>query len=798
MSIPIIDPFLPSEPPPDSDPPAAPPAAPLILDSTSTATGPPRLSIVGYSRAIGDPNVEFQTTEYLRVLYNANNRNELYAAYSIESLSLFELLSKLITAIRGYQAIYAQDQTQVASLNGSINTYNSSRYNQDVAAVAAINNAIAAYNGGGSLADYTTAANTYNAYVTARNASSDYTDYANGVASFNAFVSTSGTQIDAINSTLSTVNITALPKETAFSGSLNTLSTISTTVPPASVSGVSQPAAVTSTMTTTPGSLNIAINQYLITVFFSLTEQQQQTISILNAQSDLQGFLQFQLLGSVATLPESITTPVPTASTNTAASAASGAITGSGVAMSSIVASLSNPITTAILDQSVYNAYLASTNNAEPVQFLQLFNALNLLLLSRTGLAAGTSVGSLFTNSNVNLDLQSSLVSIGVGASVAAEIALAVENGVVGPAVYDLLQNAFPGVDANTLNALAEQLTTGAELVLLLLGLTQLGQALNDPTLYGRVIATLNAEEDLGVTAPAAPTTTAEEVLADNERAEALRSSLTSALAVQAGISQNQAAAIIDSAVNTVLLSQDDLSSGNLGRQIINSLVSNGISTSDAQTVGDLADSYVQSEISSGDILDQSLSDTTLSQGLLANSYVQTLLQNNEITTVRQLRDALAAEIATAEGNTPSQALLAANVAVTGQPAAVTATSVEELRTQLLNEVTTKLQDLGETNADQLAQQIVSTVIGNGDIETDRVSLARQINDRVQALVDTNDYNLTNAVKESLSTLLATTTDLWALGEWIRDPANAILQTIGIDRTSAEPSNYKRDIDTRI
>lgn len=794
MSIPIIDPLLPSGPAPDPDAPPVTPSSPsLISDTISAANDLPEIDLLTYAQTVGKGRTDLQSTENARILFNANNRNDFYGAYAIESVDFAQKLTFLMNLNAQYFALYNQNKTDVDAFNASVSAYNTNVLPADIAARAAINAAIVAYNGGGSVAAYNVAVGNWNAYVTSRNGNANYTNFSNGIATLNTSISNTNTELIDINAGLAEFNVPPVPDQTQYTGPNNSLSTLplSPPTPVALVANIAPIAPLGITMTS-PGVFNTLITINILAVIKALAASQLLTIKILLSQSDYQGFLQFQLQGSVTTVPDSVITPEPVANAST--STATGSTSGSGVAISTIVSNLSNPLTTAIVEQALYESYLASTINAQPAQLPQQFDALNLLLLSTIGLSAGSSLPGLLSGVATTSDLQSSAIALAVGSAIASEIAYVAQNNVVGDSVLNILRNAFPSVSPNSLDSLATQVSTATELVLLLLGLVQLGQVLNNPELAGQVVATLNAEDSLGATAA---TSTPALVLSNNARVDDLKTALTSSLAVQANISQNEAADIVDDSVNTALLNRDAINSGNLSQEISNAFINNGVSVDNANALADLAQSYIDAEISSGDILDESISNTNLNQAVLSNSYAQSLLQNEQITTLRQFRDAFAAELATSPDNTPSQAIEAANVVVTGQNPPVNVVSTDTLRSQLLSDATTQLSSLGETTASQIAQQIVNTVIGNGEIASDRASIASQINDRIETLVNSNDLQLTDTVKESLQNLLANTTDLWALGDWIRDPANTLLQVSGLNRTT-EPTNFKANIDVRI
>ncbi len=204
----------------------------------------------------------------------------------------------------------------------------------------------------------------------------------------------------------------------------------------------------------------------------------------------------------------------------------SGTGAGSGVALTSIVATLSSPNLPAILDRSIFEAALAqqgqplpaSSPAASPVAVNPLaastpaastpaaspldphvadkLQYLNLSLLSKIGVAAVAPALKLLLDKLPTLKADSPAIAIALGLTFAKQIDVAAASGNLSAAIANILKSAAPpavgGALAPDLATLASTLTAVSQLLLLQTGLAQLGQALNTPQLVGQLLATLD------------------------------------------------------------------------------------------------------------------------------------------------------------------------------------------------------------------------------------------------------------------------------------------------------------------
>lgn len=768
---------------------SAAPVKPIDGQSTYSTdiAGGKTLTIMGFSSVVLTATNEAQQVSFASQQYNDTSRKALYNAL-IESALNFLSVYKQFTAIASqYANAYNQDNTNINTANSSITAYN----NQTLADQTAINNLNAAinnYNDGSlSKADLQIAINTYNAYAAARNSSAVVTNANSAINTFNNNTNGINSQVALVNQELQNGGVGPLPGQQAY-GSTTTLMPTGVTFsgPPMTTlsTTISNLPAVTNTMEPNGGGDGSGLATSLFTSFYNLFSTQfALTARILKSQSAYQGFVQFILQGNRPYIPTAFYTPTPRVNSD---SGGGGIGQGSGVSLTALITSLSNPLATAIIQQTIYSSQLSSEESPSPTAISQQLEYLRLRLLSQIGLQGGPSTLHLLAGRLPYLDLESSPVALAAGIGVAGETAQAVATGSIQTGIQAILSQAYPNLSTQNLNQLTAQLTASSELFLLGAGLFQLGQALQTPQLFGQVLSTLPSANQLGIVN--APSSASNGLSAAD--VTALKESLSQSLIAEQNVSQSVAQQIAGQAINASVVN------GQLDQQsLINALIQSGADSQRAISAANQAYSYLQSEIISRRISDDTISRNLLNNSILSNELVQTLTANQSNVTNGQLRDQLAQQFI-ANGATNQQAVITATLAIAGVPG-VAPISQSALRTQLNATALSQASGIGSaSDAQKIADALVSTVLGP-NIPGSQTSLRDLIDTRLKTLIQVQDANVTEQVKETVRTFLKPTVELYVLAERLRDPANTFLlcaQT-GIMYDHQMPSNFKKSVD---
>lgn len=746
------------------------------------------ITIKDFSQIVLSATNDSNETLWSTQQFNASRRKDFYLALVLDGLLALELLEQRVSGAQSFKTSISDNQVFVDSLNSNIQDYNTNTVAIVQPGIDTLNQAIDQYNNGTiNMDQLNDAIDFYN---------NEVSTYFNGLLDqVNSEISDFNNQAAIFNQTVDLLNAARSPGTDPYVGQdlytatpapMPVLDHITGTetnpIPDVSFTPTILPY---TSNTMSPSSANVdLLIQTLNTDYDNLLNNQLAlSTAILQSQSNHQGFVQFYLQGIIATLPPSFYTPSLTPNLSTGASNSAGGAggPGSGVSLSTIIASLSNPMTNAIIEQSIFSADMQEQSlPLTPAAITQLqFSSLS--LLSNIGLQSGSLALRLLADRLAFIDVRSSPVAVALGLTLASEIALGISSGAIANGVKGIIESAYPGLDPAKKEALASQLTAAQELVLLQAALFQLAQALKAPLLTAQVLGTLPSVESLGLTSTSAA----------NVNTEALKSALANNLASQLNISSTETTALLsDSLISAA--TQDPFNN----QAIIDELVQKEIPLQTAIKAANYAKAYVQAEIQSQSLLDTPLSPERLNQSILSNQLVAQLTQNNPTITNRELRDLLAQQFANS-GNTPENALLAATLAVTGN-GGISPTNSDALRGSLLQTATAGLAGLGNSSSvtNNIANQLVSTVLGP-TLPGSQASLRELIDERLQILLNSRDKNIVDAMKANLTTFLEPTVELYSFADALRDPANTFLlcaQT-GLMYSHPQPSNYIKSVD---
>lgn len=762
-----------------------------IADGQSTysadlATGN-RLSVQAFSKIILAATSESNQVSWETQQYNATSRKNFYQASISQAMGLLEIYAQLSQLAQSYTDAYTNNKNQISTVNAQINTFNSSIPDAQ-AAVDTLNDAITKYNNEQiTLSQLNNVILTYNSFAISFNNTSVATT-TNSIDIFNQ-------EAEAANFVVANLNLNMDGTGIQFTGqnlNMNPPQKMPTrnTLPPSAHPPTSYLTFTPSTIQTVTNTMDppvsnpTSLTNSLFAPYYSMFAMQfTLTATILQMQSSYRKYVQFYLLGHVPYLPPAFYRPMPQLFLS---SSGSGVSAGSGVSLASIVASLNNPLVSAIIAQGIFTSNMNLFSMPATQRVINQLKFFNLQLLSKIGLLSGSPALRLLAGRLPFIDLRSSPVALALGLALTNEIALAVASGSIFSGIKQILSQAYPGLAANSLNALAFQLATSSEIFMLQIGLFQLGLSLNSPSLFGQLLGTLTSAQALGLLSPINAN------IFGRQSIQALQNAMARNVSQQTNISFREAKDIIN----------DSIIAAAIGAQfnqqfIVSNLIQRGINTQIALNAAIYAEAYVRAEAMGQGLLDDRFSTDLLSRSLLANELVSGLLLNHpDITTNRELRDLLAEQFF-ANGNTQEAALLAATLAVIGNRS-LSPMALETLRSQLYDLGTNQLNGLGASPSEiqNIATQLVSTVLG-ANIPGSQTSVRDLLDLRMNSLVKLQNTTIIDQLNAATRLFLEPHVELYALAERLRDPANTFLlcaQT-GIMYTHSQPSNYIKGVD---
>jgi len=747
------------------------------------------LSIVGFSSIILTNTNLANETAWQVQQKSANSRNDLYNGSIQNSLDLMALYRTFLDVASQYTTAYGNNLTDISTLNTQLITYTSTIPSVQ-AAINQLNAAITSFNTGSiTSTQLQTAIDQYNTFAQQQNGVVSQTN--NAIDHFNVLTDANDATISHANQELLNAGKKPLATQPDYNTTATPLPIVGAapgTPPMAPIvySSVPLPLAVNKMDSKGAGTPVELANALFESYFGLMTGQFAITAEMLKQQSSFVSFVQFFLQGKLPFIPSAFYTP------NNATTSTGTADTGS-VSSTTLVTSLSTPTIEGILSQSKYLAGVTQEEYAKNFpQVTQQINYLLTTLLSQIGLQAGSSSLRLLEGRLPFIDPNSSPVLASLAGAFAEQTGQAIENGSLLPGITDILSKAFPGIDAQSLNSLAEKLASAADLVLLQTGLFQLGQALGNPQLVGQVVSTIPGAT--GSQTTASSQVDAEAVLNDKKFAAIVNDEISQQLATEANISQSQAQDALNASLNASIVD------GNLNQQsFVDNLQQQGITSQAAIDATNLLHNTLQSEIINQGILNEAVSKNNLSKTILANDQVSQIVGGNPNITNRELRDELANQFI-ANGATSQQALTAATLAVTGNYAAIgtSPATVDSVSKNLYAGAIKQIEGIGlsQTAAEQFANDLVSTVMGPS-VPGSQTSIRDLISQKLDQVLSTDDKTATEKVKESFRQYMEPTLELYAFAERLRDPGTTFLHVAqtGIMNSHSQPSNYVKNID---
>jgi len=743
------------------------------------------LTVQGFSQIILSATNESNETLWNTQQFNASRRSDFYLSLVLDGLAALQVLKQQIQDANNYENLLTLNLQDINTLNTDIQTYNGNVTPLAQPNLDAVNQAINQYNNNQiSLAQLNTAIDTYNSNAASYN--SQVVDVNSSISAFNSNATSTNQRVAIFNAdspdTTPYVGQT-LDSETA--AQMPILSNISASqsipIPNVSFTPTTLDAVSNTMVPASSGNVDTLI-QTLNDNYQAYLNNNQVLTSFLNDQSTQQNFVQFFLQDNNPTLPPSFYTPnaQPNLNSGGPSSAGPGGGLGSGVSLSTLITSLSNPLMSAIIDRSIFSASMDLESLPGTPTVVNHLQFLTSSLLAQVGLQAGSSAIGLLADRLTYLDPGSPSALVVVGTTLASEIALCISSGCVANGVNTVVAQAYPNLDSTAQAALASQLTAAIELILLQSAVLQLSQTLQAPQLSGQVLGTIPSAQALATSSTTVDVNT-----------EALKSALASNLANQLNSSYDSANQLItDSVISAAIQQQSN------NQAIVNELTQNGVSTQAAINTAAYAQSYVKAETLGRGTLDNSLSQERLQQSILSNQLVSQLTAGQSDITNRQLRDQLAQEFVNS-GNTQEKALVSATLAVVGN-GGISPTNLETLKSSLLQTATQKLAALGNSSSEtnSIAHKLVSTILGP-NVPGSQTSIRNLIDQRLQVLLKSNDAKFAEAVQASLTQFLEPNLELYAFADALRDPANTFLlcaQT-GLMYAHPQPSNYQKSVD---
>lgn len=387
--------------------------------------------------------------------------------------------------------------SNVTTLNGSINTYNASLGTLN-GQIANMNNAIQTINGISSptptdIANYNAAVTSYNNYLTSTGnpaimayAASADTNYNIPTNFYNTVV------IPEINATIDDLGFNIPPQDlltpsTAPAGA-NTLSTQSnysgSTIPLISPSSYSS----LSTLNQLPPAksktdvINVYFTPYAEAYMANLAATQQKLAEFDETVAAINFFIQ-QGFTLDPSKPSAFVAEAQRPSVGIGGAESSGSII-------SLAIGADSPSVMRALSTALFISATASSRVPLPPDVYDQLNALAASLLPRLGLSAGLSVVKLLGDSLKSLPKDSPIVDVAVAAALTEAIIKTVgENSVTKDAVLAILKQVT-GLTDEEVQVLADKFIAGQNISLLLFGALQAGLALKNPNLVSDLLKT--------------------------------------------------------------------------------------------------------------------------------------------------------------------------------------------------------------------------------------------------------------------------------------------------------------------
>jgi len=405
---------------------------------------------------------------------------------------------------------------------------------------------------------------------------------------------------------------------------------------------------------------------------------------------------------------------------------------------------------------SAQNVLDIQANEAQATTTKNLQQA-TLTVLSQLGLLAGTGAFKLL-NGQVS---GSTSTSVALGYSYANEISQSIDAGVTSNFVNNILNN---GSNSGAQN---QAVTSATQLLQLQLGTQILSQAINTPTLFAQILATLPNGASLGVLNPQSPFSNS---FASSSSVIALKTALSQYLTNENITSSDEDNSdIINQAIDLATQNNEISDPNTFQNSLQNSFQQSGLTQSQALSAASFASSYAQSEAIGGSALNSNFTTSNTGSGILSNSLVNNIIVNNGGSiSGRDLRDQLAAAFV-AQGTTQSDALVAATQAITSNNPTTPFQSTEALQAEIYNKVLSLTSDLGTVQSQQIANSISTYATGQ---------LRDQIGEQLQNLIGLNNQAVDTTLQDNLRANNAPILDSYVLAKIIGRPADALVHTM--------------------
>lgn len=510
-----------------TDAPSAPPMTPLSsappvdsMSAASLATNPDSVFFLLAPRTI-DLNSYIKSVkiplknshEQITSDYEQDQKRLTQARYDLLKTAdgLINLQARMDVIASMMQTEYNHETSFVSSVNGSINSYNSSVSSATSDDQTQINNMASAtddYNHGTIDAPtYNLAIQQYTNYVNSRNGSitaaqgSVQSTYSGGVGAIN-------TEIRAINHERDLASIPDIPE---LSVTPPTVPTQPALPPPPSVSNPTFPAASATPPTsmstlpfpTSPPTASDLTALYITPILDSIASTQIDASKALDdltahKDEDQQAYFTGPQQGKVDAPVSFVertdkSTVEPTSSSGAA----------SGVGMTSLTAGLSNPTLNRLLSNAIAKDIALEDQLSIPPKLLDNLRLINHLILGRAGVTSGPLSLGIVGDRLTTLDPSSEAIKVAVAFAFLKQIRGLTSHGDLHKVIVRGLKEANPSADPKQIDAAADKLASLANISTLLHGPAALAKALDFPQLPALLLSTIDHPAIQAATQPA-------------------------------------------------------------------------------------------------------------------------------------------------------------------------------------------------------------------------------------------------------------------------------------------------------
>lgn len=785
----------------------------LILSADEINLPFPDLTLSQFMKTVSNAIGELRETIFATEDQNNLTLRNMHLNGFLVASNLTSIFNNLMNISHSETLIYNAQSSQIAAINSAIQTYNTNisatmpSPNSDNQQTNAINVAIAQYNAGNlSLADFTIAVDSYNAYASSRNLTiAPFVAALNSaIAAYNLEVSVINAQIEEVNILRLGVGLDPLPLEELLTPvTLLPLVTIPPTLPvPSLPSRTSVP--------TLPNPNAPQTSHSLISTIFSpqFDAQLPPVISFQNFLEIVQSyreFVQFFLESRVKIQPNGYVEPLPAVFFNSAA----GVSTVSGVGLGSLAIGLDTRGMEKLLGNAIYTSSALQFGLPLPARLLETLKLFSLKSLSVGALLATIPATRIVANKLPYIDITRSASAVFLGYTYSTQISnsLAADDNLL--TIQGFARSDFPGFNDARLKQLSGALNAGLNLSLLNFGLFQLSQSLGIPGLASQLVGL-----------PLSEGSTVGDVFQNPLSIANLKFNLAKQLVSTNVSNPDNADSIANSSINNVIAQREIKSAQDLNAALLQEFRNQGIANQNAIALAQGAADFITAESLGLYLLDtrinrdilnrQILSDRLKNEGinsLVADTVISKIL-SVQTNSLRSLRDQIAEELKSSYGN----ALLAATKAVIGDQTinAPPLLSPSELSDQIAGKVVALLSPVLSTfEAQNVANQINLSLFGptvgneiNADESRRPNSIKNQLIAQMEHLHKLRNEEINSAIQELFRGFSKPNFDLYAFNLRIMDPANTFLLSMwtgAMYKGQGDfPSNYQKTLDVII